>query len=159
MRYIHLLTYAFALCLPINLYSKSFVVKKKKSVSMSTLKNNCCDACTQVLETSAKLVATTAAEQLKTEKKETTLLMLMQVVGKLQQQMLTKIRCIIENTRDCFFTHGSKQELQTCIDKTNECHDMLLLIQGKIKKGTYKNSDLKRALDDIQSYTEYVQNI
>jgi len=139
--------------------TQSFVTKKKKTVSCATLKNNCCDACTDILETSAKLIENSAARQLTLDEKNVTLLAMIKDLSILQQLMLGKIRSIIEGTQNCFFALATKAQLKECGDKTTSCHEELIAIDTKIKNKTHTSTQLKTAHTQLLEYITYIKTL
>ncbi|MDR3550938.1 MAG: hypothetical protein P4L31_06000 [Candidatus Babeliales bacterium] len=150
-----------ALLIPTPLIPKqSFVAKKKKTESVSTLKNNCCDACTDLLHTSAKLIETIATQQIiSNEKNDSSLMEVIKDLAIIQQLMLDKIRSIIEGTQDCFFTNATKTQLSHCCEKTKTCHEELLTLKTKIKNETYKVAETKALHTHICQYIEYIETL
>lgn len=149
-------TLLLTLFLPMHLDAKqTFVTKKKKTVSLSTLKNNCCDSCTDLLQTSAKMIESMSTQLIAIdEKNNNTLLKMIKDLAIVQQLMLIKIRSIIEGSGDCFFAQATKKQLQECDDKTKACHEQLISLQ---KNNSYTSECIKESHRKICGYIEYVQ--
>lgn len=141
------------------LMAESFVAKKKKTVSTSTIKNNCADACTQTLELSAQLIESLADHQLTLTTKNNTLLQLLKHLSQLQQHMLSNIRAILEGKRDCFFYQADKNQLTTCCTNTTSCLHQLTLLHNKIKKGGCTQAQMRVCDEQIRTYITYIESL
>jgi len=134
--------------------TQNFVAKKKKGPSISTLKTNCCDACGDLLSACAQTIEKLSALQLSLPEKNTELLQTIQDLGALQCLLLSKVREIVEEVGDGFFAHASKNELQTCCDKSEACHETMTAFEKNVEVGRIKAFHNK-----VKRYMEYVRSL
>jgi len=139
------------------LHSESFVVKKKKSLSTSALKTNCCDMCGDLLDVCSELIENISALQLSLTEKKPELIKTVQDLSKLQRLLLTKSREILEATGDSFFAKAKKNELQECFDKSKACHKRMTAFNNKIEQERMK--EVSSFHEHVKEFTEYIKSL
>jgi len=133
---------------------EQFVVKKKKTPSVATLKTNCCDTCGDLLDACSNMIENICALQLSAAEKKPELIDIINDISKLQRMLLTKSREILEDDRKSFFATANKRELQECLDKSNECHKKMTAFNNKVDE-----KEMTEFHDTIRGYMKYVQNL